>query len=88
MMSESNNVTTSHHHLPTLTHDNFRDWEVAIISFLTNMADHVCVIEQCLGDKNVLANPKQPTNTDDAMKWDASEREALGIIMSTASRLH
>jgi len=35
-----------------------------------------------------MANPTRPTGVTEAGKWDASEREALGIIMSTASKLH
>ena len=78
----------SHHHLPALTQDNFGDWEMAIISYLMNTADHICVIKQHPDDKDMLTDLKRPTVAADTKEWDTSKHEALGVIMSTASKLH
>ena len=92
-MSDADTVTRGHHRLPMLTRDNFPDWEIAIISVLTGAADHVRVIEQRPdpnGTKKItLIDPIRPTTpVDDVVKWDASEREAMSVIMTTASKLH
>ena len=84
-MSESDTVTTGHSRIPILTHDNYGDWEVAIISYLTNTADHVRVIERRADNKGTLIDLAHPTDADEAKKWDASEREALGVNMSQAT---
>jgi hypothetical protein len=87
-MSDSNNVTMGLHRLPILTHDNSADWEIAVISFLTNASDHSRVIEQRPDGKGTLVDPVRPTHPTEATKWDASECEAFGITMSTALKLH
>ena len=86
-------ITRGHHCLPILMHDNFPDWEIAIISVLTGAADHARVIEPRPDPtdtkNNVLINPTRPKSpADDVAKWDASEREAMSVIMTTASKLH
>jgi len=87
-MSEPDAITMGHHRIPILTHDNFSDWEIAIISYLTITSDHIRVIEQRTNSAGVLADPARPSDAKEANKWDASECEALGIIMATASKLH
>ena len=78
-----------HHRLPVLTYDNFADWEIGIISFLTGAADHVRVIEQRPNAKDELVDPVRPTSPpEEVAKWDSSEREAMSVIMTTASRIH
>jgi len=87
-MSDSDSVGMGHHRIPVLTHDNFADWEVAVMSALTNSSDHMRVIEQRADGRGRMTNPTRPTDLTEASWWDASECEALGIIMSTASKLH
>ena len=87
-MSEPDTITMGHHCILILTHDNFSDWEIAIISYLTNTSDHVRVIKQRTNSMGVLADPAQPSDAKEANKWDTSEREALSIIMATVSKLH
>jgi len=75
--------------VPDLTKVNFPKWEIQVISYLTGTADHVHVIEHRQGSNNTLVDPARPTDDTAAQaKWDASEWEALGVIMSTASDLH
>ena len=89
-MSDADTVTRGHHRLPMLTHDNPPDREIAIISVLTGAADHVRVIEQRPDTKDTkeitLIDPIRPST--DVVKWDASECEAMSVIMTTASKLH
>ena len=82
--------TMSHHHhgIPVLSYDNFDYWEIQVISFLTGASDHVRVIEPCHDATGRLVDPVCPTDAGEKVKWGLSEREALGIIMSTASGLH
>src|SRR5258706_6120064 len=88
-MSNAEPKTINHHCLPILSHDNFADWEMAIISFLTGAPDHIRVIEQCPDSANALVDPARPTApADEVILWDASECEALAVIMTTASKLH
>ncbi len=62
---------------------------MAIISVLTGMADHVHVIEQRPDAKDVLIDPACPmAPPDEIAKWDASECEAMSVIMMMASKLH
>ena len=83
------NMESSHYRkVPILTKVNFPKWEIQVISYLTGTADHVRVIEHHWGSNNTLVNPARPADTTAQAKWDASEWEALGVIMSTASDLH
>src|SRR5258706_5954389 len=88
-MSESNSVDSSFYcSLPILSCDNFNDWKIQVIAYLTGIADHVRVISRCPNAAGVVCDLVCPTNAAEAAKWDASECMALGVIMSTASKLH
>ena len=65
------------------TRTNFTEWGIQVISFFAGAADHVRVIEQ----RPKLVDPTHPSVAADRPMWGASER-ALGVIMSTASKLH
>jgi len=84
----SNTESSHYRKVPILTKVNFPKWEIQVISYLTGTADHVRIIEHCWGSNNTLVDPTCPTDTAAQAKWDASEWEALGVIMSTASDLH
>ncbi len=79
--------------VPILTRASFPKWENQVISFLTGTADHVRVIERRPGAGNALVDPARPADDPNyatvaaaQAKWDASGREALGVIMCTAVR--
>jgi hypothetical protein len=63
--------------LPVLSRDNFNDWKIQVIAYLTGVADHARVISRRPGPSGTFLDPKRPT-ADDAVieKWDASERQA------------
>ena len=84
-MPDVETVSRGHHRLPILTHDNFAHWEMAIISFLTGAPDHVRVIEQRPKAKGELVDPVRP---EEVVKWGSPEREAMSVIITTASKLH
>lgn len=81
-------MSRHHHGIPVLSDDNFDYWEIQVISFLTGASDHVRVIEPRRDATGRLVDPVCPAGTGEKANWDSSEREALGVIMSTASRLH
>ena len=86
---EPESVVSGHYRgLPVLSRDNFPDWEIQVIAFLTGAADHVRVIERRHGANNTLVDPAAPTDANELTRWNASEREAMGVIMSTACKAH
>ena len=56
MSNANTTITRGHHHLLILTHNNFPDWEIIIISILMGAADHVHVIELCLDPSDTKNN--------------------------------
>ena len=74
--------------LPTLSCDNFNEWKIQVTVYLTGVADHVCVISRRPNALGVISDPRRPLDVAKAAKWDASERMALGVIMSTVAKLH
>ena len=86
--SMSNKDASQYWNIPLLTRSNFPRWEIQVISFLTGAADHVCVIEPCLNTAGAYIDPARPTDAAKQARWDASECEALGVIMCTVSNLH
>jgi hypothetical protein len=77
--------SSNHRNVPILTRANFPKWEVQVLSCLTGTADHVRVIERRRDSTDAYVDPVRPVLRE---KWDASEREAHGVIMCTASDLH
>jgi hypothetical protein len=101
---DSTTITRGDHAgLPYLTEDNFVDWEMQVIAYLTGIQDHARVItpvRQANGKGKLLA-PIQPDpandsdSADDKQKaaeeiqnWHKSERIVLGCLMATAGNLH
>ena len=87
--------------LPILTEDNFADWDMQIIAYLTGSQDHARVITPTKQSDGTYLDPTRPTDADpkasaDDIKkaedniasWDKSERIVLGCMMATAGKLH
>ncbi len=88
-MSDSDSVSLGLYcSLPVFSRNNFGNWKIQIIAYLTGVTDHVHVISRHPNAASVIVDPAHPTDDTEAAKWDASECMALGVIMSTASKLH
>ena len=88
-MPKSNPAASGiYHGLPTLSHDNFNEWKIQVIMYLTSVADHVWVILHHPNALSVVSNPRHPVNATEAAEWDMLECMAFGVIISTASKLH
>jgi len=85
----SESIATSHYcGMPVLLCDNFNEWKIQVIAHLTGIADHICIIACCPDAAGIVTDPAHLFDTAEAARWDASECEALGVIMSTALKLH
>ena len=79
---EPESVISGHYRgLPVLSRDNFPDWEIQVVAFLTGTAKHVRVIERRCNTGGTLVDPAPPSDSADLEKWHASQRETLGVIM-------
>ena len=88
-MSDSDSGSSSLYcSLLVLSHNNFNDWKIQIIAYLTVVSNHVHVISCCANRAGIIVNPLHPTNSVKVAKWDVSDCMALGVIMSTVSKLH
>jgi len=87
--------------LPILTEDNFADWDMQVIIYLTGSGDHARVVMPTRQSDGTYLYPATPTPADDAASndekrqaanniasWEKSEHIVLGCIMATASKLH
>src|SRR5260221_13519256 len=103
-MSDTDSTTIArgtYARLPVLTDENFADWDMLIIGYLTSSDDHICIITPIRQADNTFQEPAQPSAaiasaTADQKKeansaitsWQKSECVALGCIMMTASNLN
>ena len=100
--SESTTVTHSTHaSLPFLTEDNFTDWDLQIIMYLTGTHDHSCIITPVRLKDSTFKDPTPPDEADstatakerkaaakEIANWHKSERIVAGCLMATAGKLH
>ena len=104
-MSDTKTTTTGHSahaSLPILTEDNFSDWDMQIMAYLTSTQDHAHIITPTLPTSTtVYQDPALPTAVPatataneakaaavDITLWQKSERVVLGCLMATAGKLH
>ena len=86
-------VCSSYASLPILTEENFADWEMQIITYLTGAQDHICVITPVKQANNTYKDPaptadeKKAANLEIA-NWQKSECIITGCLMATAGKLH
>jgi hypothetical protein len=74
--------------IPILTKEKFMKWEIQVQAYLTGAANHVHVIRRPKGSDGKFSDPTPPTDLEELLTWNKSERVAMGIIMATASDLH
>ena len=87
--------------LPILSEDNFADWDMQIVAYLTGSHDHVRVITPVRQSDGSFQDPSQPAAAtaaasadeqkkaaEDISNWQKSERVVLGCLMATAGSLH
>ncbi len=73
--------------VPVLADGNYHEWKAALEEYLTPN-DHVRVIRRTKSSMGALVDPVPPTDPDDLVRWNQSERIAMGVIASTAIDLH
>jgi hypothetical protein len=87
--------------LPILSEDNFTDWDMQVVAYLTGSHNHVQVIMPSRQSGGKALAPIQPApasvTADTNMKkeadtaiaeWEKSERVVLGCLMATVGKLH
>ena len=87
--------------LPFLTEDNFADWDMQIIAYLTGTHDHSRVITPVRQKDSTFKDPTPPDEADstataeerkaaaeEIANWHKSERVVTGCLMATAGKLH
>jgi len=87
--------------LPVLTEENFAVWDLQIITHLTGVHDHICVIMQTRQSGSMIINLTKPSPADVAAiadkkrvakdtnaSWERSEWVTFGCIMAMAGPLH
>ena len=103
-MSDTKTTTAcgTHTGLPFLTEDNFSDWDMQIMAYLTGTQDHARVIMPTLpAGTTTYQDPAPPatapaTATTKETKaaaanialWQKSECVVLGCLMATTGKLH
>jgi hypothetical protein len=103
-VSDTDSTTVAHGAyagLPILSEDNFADWDMQVVAYLTGSHDHVRVItpsRQSGGKALAPIRPAPASATADAdakkeadaaiAEWEKSERVVLGCLMATAGKLH
>jgi len=104
-MSDTESTTIAHgahSGLLILTEENFADWDMQIMVYLTGSQDHARVITPTRQTNGTSQDPVPPTAADattattkeikaankEIALWQKSERVILGCLMATASKLH
>lgn len=70
-----------------LADGNYHEWKASLEEYLTPN-DHVRVIRRTKSSMGALVDPVPPTDPDDLVRWNQSEKIAMGVIASTATDLH
>ena len=70
-----------------LADGNYHEWKASLEAYLTP-DDHVRVIRRTKTAMGALVDPVPPTDPDDLVRWNQSERVAMSIIARTATDLH
>ena len=60
--------------LPILTEDNFADWELQVIAYLTGSADHAGVITPTRQSDGTFLDPVRPAPADAAASPDEKKQ--------------
>ena len=87
MSSDAARTLGSYGHLPMLTKDNYRKWQMAVKAYLIPY-DHVRVITQTRGADGSLTDPVHPVDAADLRAWAISEGIAMDIVSGTTYDLH
>jgi len=103
-MSDTESTTVahgSHAGIPILTEENFADWDMQVMAYLTGTQDHARIITPAKQTDGTYQDPTAPavalaTATAEEVKaikadiaqWEKSERVVLGCLMASAGKLH
>ena len=103
-MSDTESTTVahgSHASLPILTEDNFADWDLQVIAYLTSASDHSRIITPIKLKDGTTKDPTAPDEAPstattkekkvaakDIANWHKSECIVTGCLMATAGKLH
>ena len=72
-------VCGSYASLPILTEENFANWEMQIITYLTGAQDHICVITPVKQADNTYKDPAPPATPNSAATADEKKAANLEI---------